>query len=50
MNTPLPPLPDDRVPDDVLAGEYVLGVLDAQAHADVEHRVAVDLAFARLVA
>lgn len=50
MNTPLPPLPEDRVPDDLLAGEYVLGVLDAVARADVERRMATEPAFARAVA
>ncbi len=35
---------------DLLAGEYVLGVLDADARASVETRLAHDAGFARLVA
>lgn len=35
---------------DLLAGEYVLGVLDAQARASAEARIARDPGFARLVA
>lgn len=48
MNTPLPPqeLPPT---DDILAGEYVLGVLDAQARRDAEARIAREPAFAGLV-
>lgn len=34
---------------DLLAGEYVLGVLDAEARAQVQSRIARDPAFARLV-
>lgn len=34
---------------DILAGEYVLGVLDAVQRADVERRIASDPGFARLV-
>ncbi len=49
MNTPLPPseLPPT---DDVLAGEYVLGVLDARARREVELRVEREPDFAALVA
>lgn len=50
MNTdhhdPLPEPPEF----DVLAGEYVLGVLDAQARRDLEARLPRDPAFAREVA
>jgi anti-sigma-K factor RskA len=44
-------LPDDGQPPsaDILAGEYVLGVLDAGQRADVERRIASDPGFARLV-
>lgn len=38
-----------HVPDDVLAGEYVLGVLSAGARRVVERRMAADKAFAALV-
>ena len=45
---------DDGGPEppraDLLAGEYVLGVLDAQARASAEARIARDPGFARLVA
>lgn len=49
MSTPLPPLPpiDD---DALLAGEYVLGVLDAQSRRDAEDRAGRDPAFAAEVA
>lgn len=40
---------DGRTPDDVLAGEYVLGVLSAEARHGVERRMADDSAFAALV-
>lgn len=44
---------DDRLeppPDEVLAGEYVLGVVDAVQRRAVQARIAADPAFARLVA
>lgn len=44
---------EDRLeppPDEVLAGEYVLGVVDAQQRRTVQARIATDPAFARLVA
>jgi anti-sigma-K factor RskA len=49
MSTPLPPLPplDD---DALLAGEYVLGVLDQQARRDAAERAGRDPAFAAEVA
>ena len=37
-------------PDDVLAGEFVLGVLDSARHREVQARVATDRAFAQRVA
>lgn len=37
-------------PDDVLAGEFVLGVLDSTRHREVQARVAADGAFAQRVA
>ena len=40
---------DDRPDDDVLAGEYVLGVLEADERRAVEARIARDPAFAALV-
>lgn len=45
-------LHDDGEPPsaDILAGEYVLGVLDAAQRAEVERRIASDPGFARLVA
>lgn len=44
-------LHDDGPPSaDILAGEYVLGVLDAAQRAEVERRIASDPGFARLVA
>jgi anti-sigma-K factor RskA len=36
-------------PKNPLAAEFVLGLLDAQAHADAERRIASDAAFAREV-
>lgn len=44
-------LHDDGEPPsaDILAGEYVLGVLDAARRAEVERRIASDLGFGRLV-
>lgn len=44
-------LHDDGEPPsaDILAGEYVLGVLDAAQRAEVERRIASDAGFARLV-
>lgn len=44
-------LHDDGHPPsaDILAGEYVLGVLDADQRADLERRIAADPGFARLV-
>lgn len=43
---------DDGLPPsaDILAGEYVLGVLDASERAEAERRIAADPGFARLVA
>lgn len=52
MNTPSTPDQDhipDPPPTDVLAGEYVLGVLNAQQRRDAQARIARDPAFARLV-
>ncbi|MGH8062935.1 MAG: anti-sigma factor [Pseudoxanthomonas sp.] len=46
MNTTLLPLDQDPPEDDVLAGEYVLGVLDAQQRRVVEQRIASDASFA----
>lgn len=40
---------NSHVPDDVLAGEYVLGVLSADARRAVERRMVTDRAFAALV-
>ena len=43
--------PGREPPDaDVLAGEYVLGVLDAEQRRQVQARITTDAAFARLVA
>ncbi|HBS61785.1 MAG TPA: hypothetical protein DEB32_03440 [Stenotrophomonas sp.] len=44
-------MPHDAEPPgaDILAGEYVLGVLDAAQRAEVEQRIARDPGFARLV-
>ena len=44
--TTTPPGEDD---DHVLAGEYVLGVLDGPQRAAVRHRIANEAAFARAV-
>ena len=57
MNTP-PYLPPERgapegtepPPDDVVAGEFVLGVLDAARHRGVQTRVDIDPVFAQRVA
>ena len=52
MNTtPLPPGSDGPGPTDdaILAGEYVLGVLDAGARRQAQARIAAEPAFARLV-
>lgn len=52
MNTPVDRFDDDAgTPpnDDVRAGEYVLGVLDARERAQVQARIAADPAFARRV-
>ena len=38
-----------RAQDEILAGEYVLGVLLPEARRNVEHRMARDRAFARIV-
>ena len=38
----LPPIDDD----DLLAGEYVLGVLDADARREAQHRIGADRDFA----
>jgi anti-sigma-K factor RskA len=43
-----PPMDEDR-PDDVLAGEFVLGVLEADERAAVQRRIDDDPAFATLV-
>ncbi len=43
-----PPMDEDR-PDDVLAGEFVLGVLDAAERAAVQRRIEDEPAFAALV-
>lgn len=51
MNRPFDRSDDDVNPtDDILAAEYVLGVLDADERAAARERVARDDAFARLVA
>ena len=42
----LPPIDDD----DLLAGEYVLGVLDADARREAQHRIGADRDFAARVA
>ena len=44
--------PDDMTPDgdDVIAAEYVLGVLPAEERREVARRIETDAAFARLVA
>ncbi|PTT65606.1 hypothetical protein DBR34_02050, partial [Stenotrophomonas sp. HMWF003] len=44
-------LHDDGQPPsaDILAGEYVLGVLDAAQRSEAEQRIATDPGFARLV-
>lgn len=39
----------DRIPDEVLAGEYVLGVLSVEARRRVERRMTDDRAFASVV-
>jgi anti-sigma-K factor RskA len=51
MNTPMPPPEDDPIPpsDEIRAGEYVLGVLDAEQRRQVQARIDADPAFARLV-
>lgn len=43
-----PPMDDDR-PDDVIAGEFVLGVLEADERAAVQRRIEEEPAFAALV-
>ncbi len=53
MSTPFDRIDDDRdLPpsDDVHAGEYVLGVLDAQSRLKAQDRIASDHGFAALVA
>jgi anti-sigma-K factor RskA len=47
----IPTRDDDTIPpsDDLRAGEYVLGVLDADARRQVQARIAAEPAFARLV-
>ncbi|MGV8944439.1 anti-sigma factor [Thermomonas sp.] len=53
MSTPIDRIDDDHgapPSDDVRAGEYVLGVLDAQSHAQAQARIASDRGFAGLVA
>lgn len=47
MSRTLPPLPPDEA--DLLAAEYVLGVLDAPDRAGAEARIAADPAFAAMV-
>ena len=53
MNTPIDQFDDgtDQIPpsDDIRAGEYVLGVLDADAHRSAQARVVADPGFAALV-
>ncbi|WP_022973432.1 anti-sigma factor [Xanthomonas maliensis] len=48
MSTPLPI--DQEPPTDVLAGEYVIGLLDADARLAAEQRLATDARFAQAVA
>ena len=53
MSTPIDHIGDDQgVPpsDELLAGEYVLGVLDSNAHAQAQARIASDHGFAVQVA
>ena len=50
MNTPSPPPAQDPPPGNVLAGEYVLGVLDAESRRAAEQRIAGEPAFAAEVA
>ncbi len=51
MSTPIDRIDDDLPPsDDVRAGEYVLGVLDAQTRVQAQARIASDQGFASLVA
>lgn len=50
MNITALPLDQDPPDGDVLAGEYVLGVLDADQRSDAERRVASDPSFAADVA
>ncbi|WP_045736721.1 anti-sigma factor [Xanthomonas sp. MUS 060] len=50
MNTSLPDPQETLPPRDVLAGEYVLGVLDAQERRAAEQRIDSDHAFATAVA
>lgn len=51
MSTPINRIDDDLPPsDDVRAGEYVLGVLDAQSRVQAQARIASDHGFAALVA
>jgi anti-sigma-K factor RskA len=47
MSRALPPLPPDEA--DLMAAEYVLGVLDAAERAGAEARIAADPAFAAMV-
>jgi len=54
VNTPTPPLPpepefSDPPPEDVLAGEYVLGVLDTAQRRALQARCETDREFARRV-
>lgn len=44
-----PQNPAERDPDDVIAGEYVLGVLPIETRRQVEQRISVDRSFARRV-
>lgn len=50
MNTTSLPPEQDPPADEVLAGEYVLGVLDAEQRRDADRRIASDSAFAAEVA
>ena len=50
MNTPTLPFEQDPPADAMLAGEYVLGVLDATERRQVEQRIAQEPAFAQDVA
>ena len=50
MNTPTLPFEQDPPADAMLAGEYVLGVLDAAERRQVEQRIAQEPAFAQDVA